>query len=184
MSLKSCKKYTKKLLPKTGWKYTLFSILLIFVKFILLKTFLNTFFNFLNGFEISMKVCTFWKLWGQTRTEHWTWPLHCIQGKILWVDSQKGGLGRCHRKFHELFWIQAPITTPAPRTPPPPPAPLPPPVYTAPFPALSHKCLLPSSNNSKVRGWRGSTCDRDAPVAEQQPVRSSHISQQPVRSSH
>ncbi len=68
-------------------KYALFTLLLMFVKLVLLITFVCAFFNnFLNGSKISMKFCvfwclfwlfqnkifychisTFWKLWSQTR---------------------------------------------------------------------------------------------------------------------
>ncbi len=53
----------KKLLAKTWRKYTLFSLLLMFVKLVLLITFFGEFFNnFFNGFEISVKFCDFWHL--------------------------------------------------------------------------------------------------------------------------
>ncbi len=59
--LKKCTK--KKLLAKTWRKNALFSLLLMFVKLVLLITFLCAFFhNFFNGFEISVKFCIFWHL--------------------------------------------------------------------------------------------------------------------------
>ena len=46
--------HKKKLLAKTCWKNALFSLLLMFVKIVLLITFFGAFFNnFFNGFEIS-----------------------------------------------------------------------------------------------------------------------------------
>ncbi len=78
------KMHTKK--AETWRKYALFTLLLMFVKLVLLITFLYAFFNnFLNGSKISVKFCvfwclfwlfqnknfyghisTFWKLWSQT----------------------------------------------------------------------------------------------------------------------
>ncbi len=50
------KKCTKKLLAKTWWKYALFPLLHIFVKFVLLIIIFGAFiWNFFNSFEISMK---------------------------------------------------------------------------------------------------------------------------------
>jgi hypothetical protein len=59
--LKKCTK--KKLLAKTWRKNALFSLLLMFVKLVLLITFFGAFFyNFFNGFKISVKFCVFWHL--------------------------------------------------------------------------------------------------------------------------
>jgi hypothetical protein len=56
--------YQKKLLAKTWRKNALFSLLLMFVKLVLLITFFCAFFhNFFNGFEISVKFCVFWHLY-------------------------------------------------------------------------------------------------------------------------
>ncbi len=82
--LKKCT--NKKLLAKMWWTYALFTLLLMFVKLVLLITFFGAFFNtFFNGFEISVKFCVFYylfyyfqkkiffvishflKLWSQTR---------------------------------------------------------------------------------------------------------------------
>jgi hypothetical protein len=61
--LKKCTK--KKLLAKKWRKNALFSLLLMFVKLVLLITFVCAFFNnFFNGFEISVKFCVFWHLFG------------------------------------------------------------------------------------------------------------------------
>ncbi len=58
------KKFTKKkVLAKMWRKYALFPLLLMFVKIVLLITFLCAFFkNFFNRFVISMKFCVFWHL--------------------------------------------------------------------------------------------------------------------------
>ncbi len=59
--LKKCTK--KKLLAKTWRKYALFSLLLMFVELVLLVTFFwCIFYNFFNGFKLSVKFCVFWHL--------------------------------------------------------------------------------------------------------------------------
>jgi hypothetical protein len=81
------KNVQKKLLAKTWQKYTLFSLLLIFVKLVLLITFFGVFFyNFFNGFEISMKLCVFLYLL-------WFFPKyflgHISNFFILWSQTRK-----------------------------------------------------------------------------------------------
>jgi hypothetical protein len=57
--------FQKKLLTKTWRKNALFSLLLMFVKLVLLITFFGAFFhNLFNGFEISVKFCVFLHLFG------------------------------------------------------------------------------------------------------------------------
>jgi hypothetical protein len=72
--LKKCSK--KKLLAKTWRKYALFSLLLMFVKLVLLVPILCAFFyNFFNGFEISVKLCVFYIFFDFFQTKIFLGPI-------------------------------------------------------------------------------------------------------------
>ncbi len=68
------KKCTKKSLANMWWNYALFPLLLMFVKLVFLITlFWCIFFNFFNGFEISMKFCVFWYLFDIKKICFWSY---------------------------------------------------------------------------------------------------------------
>ena len=96
---KSCEKCTKKkLLAKTWRKNALFSLLLMFVKLVLLLPFFCAFFNnFFNEFEISVKFCVFWHLFR-------VFPKKFFLGHIstffkLWSQTRKKRLKKSKNLF-------------------------------------------------------------------------------------
>ncbi len=123
-NFESIEKVTKIPCEKSYWQngteICTFSLLLMFVNFVLIITFCASFWNFFNGFEIGMKFCvfgyllerkkighsnTFCKLWSQMRTKRLKISKKLCLGHSILQPSQ--GLSFSFRKKSKSLYPNA-----------------------------------------------------------------------------